>query len=425
MGNDNNCCCISRTTSKKQLETPKIPLETFQVVKKPRKKPLKTLEKPIQDYTSPDIQDFLSRINTKSTDLSLTPKLNRTETQIINTPEPDEKNIPNTQPITEDVIFIDLPDYTLDSIATLSETQQKEITWLLTQHEATEEEIDGFLPVKKQNRYKIKQHRWLLFTNLSVYLVMPHNFLICRNQIKLIEIINIYSTNDSKLFSLEILNTQKYFLSFYSDRTPDALGALQTLIYFVTNQLKEIIIVKSEKDIIKKTESPVFPLDNDLLFINIKADYGFPGEKIVLDYEVYVKNERNQRVLSFIFMTNKTLYVLDEKKRLFNFVENERIFGTTLIENFCQGIIHSEDGDVWLVSLNSLELIEDVREVLLKVFGEMIGCETVELKDVKFRPMDKMKKSKRRKVPDDYKILNQNEKSVHNLNVIDDIIRAI
>lgn len=438
MGNENNCCCISRPAEKKFTDPTKIQQENVQKVKKPvktLKKVPKKLEKSIKDYYSPEIQDFISRINTKSTEKTILTKsfqlftddyqelasnLSATNSFVV-----DQSEIPVQDMKKEEVIYIDLPNYTLNSVGTLLETQQKEISWLLLQYEATDEEIDGYLPVKKQNRYKIKQPRWLLFTNLAIYVVMPNNFLVCRNRMKLVEIVNVYSTIDDKMFCLEVLSTEKQFFSFYSDRAQDALGAIQNLMYYLTNDVKKIIIVKSEKEILKKTEAAVKPLDHDLLFIKIKADYGYPGEKLIFTHEVYIKNNQNKKIINFLFMTNKTLYIIDASKTLFNFVENKQISNSTLIENTTEAIIHTEDGDLWLMSTNSWVIIDDIQKVLLESTGELINSETVELKEVSFKPLMRMKKSKQRKISIDLKVINDREMPAHNLNIIDDIIRAI
>lgn len=434
MGNENNCCCISRSSEKKSSDTSIIPQENVKKPKKPvktLKKVPKKLEKSIKDYYSPEIHEFISRINTKSTEKTILTKPGQSFADDYQEPASsnsfilDPNEIPSQETKKEEVIYVDLPNYTLDYVGSLLETQQKEISWLLLQFEATDEEIDGYLPVRKQNRYRIKQHRWLLFTNLAVYVVMPRNFLVCRNRIKLVEIVNIYSTTDNKVFTLEVLNTEKQFFTFYSDRAQDALGAIQNLMYYLTSDIKKVNIVNSEKEILKKTEAPAKALDNDLLFINIKADYGYPGEKLIFTHEVYIKNSQNKKIINFLFMTTKTLYILDASKKLFNFVENDQISHTTLIENTTEGIVHTEEGDLWLMSNDTWIIVDDIRKVLLESTGELVNSETVEMREVNFKPLRRMKKSKQRKISMDLKVVNDREMPAHNLNIIDDIIRAI
>ena len=216
---------------------------------------------------------------------------------------------------------------------------------LLLQNKAEHEEIDGYLPVKKKNRYGAKQHRWLLFSTEALYITLPHNFSVCRLRISLSEIINIKHTSDNKAFSLEIMRTEKSSLILYSNQTLHAVHAIQSLRYMFNSELKEAVIVKTEKELVFINETEDL-ISKDILFLKIKADYGLPGEQLIQTFKFYMISDKKAKEQITLMATNKTLFILDYKNKLFNYLELDDVISITMICEDNNAVINTEEGDL-------------------------------------------------------------------------------
>ena len=439
------CCCNARQIENKQdpVTPSKLPPNPLRKQKKSKakkssKKTKKILkEEPIEKFFSPEINEFLEKIQPKSTDARPTTVTKEGTTGDYSNPplltsQTDISFVESVKPLEEiiqegDVFYIDLPQYNLYNVNELTDREKKEISWLLLQNQTDDEEIDGYLPVRKKNRYGIKQHRWILFSTVALYVVIPHNFLACRQRIKISEIVNIYQTIDKEIFSLEIMSTEKYFLIFYANRTSDAVFAIQNLRYIISSELKELIFVRNEKEIIITSQNIDNPMDEDIVFLKIKADHGFPGEELIKTIDAYShtlsKNKIREKMT--LLITNKTIYYLDAKKALLNYMELDQVRSLTSINDKSEAIISSDEGDVWLYTLQIDLVTQDIKDIVLNQTYKVLELLTAEEKEISYNPIAKLGNKKRMIKNGLPPQSGYAEVSRFGNHLVDDIIRAI
>lgn len=434
MGNQ-ACCCHFRPIGIKSDPITPPPKRSKKKPKKSPTKPGKIPSESIQNFFSSEINEFLEKIQNKSLASHLPNPSDETTEDFsstilkttTNTSLSDTLIISPDQPPDDDVFYIELPQYSLESIGNLTEREQKEVSWLLLQNQGQDEEVDGYLPVQKKNRYGVKQHRWILFTTAALYLVLPHNFMTCRRKVRICEIVNIFQTINKKQFALEVMSSEREFLLFYSVRTSDAVCALQNLKYFINSELKQLVILQGEKEILAYTKQEEKYIEEDILFLTIKADYGYPGEELLKTVELYSitasKKKTSEKMTMFI--TNKTVYYLDQNKRLFNYMDLDDIKGITMIDEKTEAIISSDLGDIWVYTIEIDFIAQDLKEIILNQTQRTLPYLNADAAEATYNPMPQVKKGTIRKVNKDIVPMNGFREVQTASHLIDDILRVI
>ncbi|CAG9323519.1 unnamed protein product [Blepharisma stoltei] len=304
----------------------------------------------------------------------------------------------------ENLILVEAPKYQIDDVLQLDQKLQREISWLFlqfkTKDEVLEEEVDGYLPIKKENRYGIKQKRWLLFSTEALYIVTPNNFKSLRRRILLSTIDKIYQQSGNQSFALHIKEEEgSECLRILTPRTLDAINAIKTLYYLKTEEFLEIKLVNSEKEMLeitKKEDSEGQEMKNNLIFGKIKAVHGIPGEQMVNLRKVYEVIKPGSKQMIILITASKTIYIANPKGILYNYVTLSQIKEIHTLANLSEFLLKTDEGDIWIQDNETPFIVREISDVIEHEMGYGILVKQIEHDEIAFKRIPKISKGKQR-----------------------------
>jgi hypothetical protein len=272
----------------------------------------------------------------------------------------------------ENLDYIKCPDYTLQNIKDLSDEMQKSITWLLIQFKEKQkpltEEIDGYLPVFKKNRYGCRQKRWMLITTEAIYIVKPYDFSQCFLRVQLKDIQNLGFSLTGQSFGLR---TSDNFHVFYSDFAVSALNSIKIMQYFQSEDFLTVVLSKENEELYSIIAKNAEVDEPDLQgFQFLKENYGNPGEYLITSVQAFKMKPFVEK--GKLFISSVAIYFQDDRKRKVLKLMMEQVSRLILVDNHIEVIIRTPQEDLWLAYSQSFALLKEISEIVQTEFKKKI-----------------------------------------------------
>jgi hypothetical protein len=171
------------------------------------------------------------------------------------------------QEITEDdedahQMLLEAPEYRLEDTTSLSNEDQISISWIFKAYAQVnkfpqdEEEVDGFLIVKKKTRFNTMQSRFLLFSTRALYIMKREYLKDVRRRIDLTDIASLTLAPDEQSFVIHVKPSDPGVdLTLYTEKSIDAVNSIKTLIFLLIQNFPRIYRPATKQEFLKLIKS--------------------------------------------------------------------------------------------------------------------------------------------------------------------------
>ena len=159
-------------------------------------------------------------------------------------------------------MLLEAPEYRLEDTTSLSTEDQISISWIFKAYAQVnkfpqdEEEVDGFLIVKKKTRFNTMQSRFLLFSTRALYIMKKEYLKDVRRRIDLTDIASLTLAPDEQSFVIHVKPSDPGVdLTLYTERSIDAVNSIKTLIFLLVQNFPRIFRPASKQEFAKLIKS--------------------------------------------------------------------------------------------------------------------------------------------------------------------------